>query len=121
MYDRLHAGDWDGVETYMADDFVIHEPATLPYGGEWRGRDALRRLYAHVMGYWIDPDVEWLELIGGERHAVLLVDFTVTAKATGKRFSQRIAEVTTFGGTGKMASMHIHYFDTGAMAGMLTP
>jgi ketosteroid isomerase-like protein len=116
MYDHVSRGDWDRVAAFMADDFVIYEPSSLPYGGEWRGRDALQRLYAHVMAYWRDPAVEWMELVGGERHAVALLHFTVTAPDSGNRFSQHIAEVTTFDDDGQMQSMRIHYFDTGEMA-----
>lgn len=116
MYGHAQRGEWDQVAGFMAEDFVIYEPSTLPYGGEWRGRDALQRLYAHVMGYWRDPDVEWLELVGGEHHAVALLHLTVTAPDSGRRFSQHIAEVTAFADDGKMASMRIHYFDTGEMA-----
>jgi ketosteroid isomerase-like protein len=116
MYDHVSRGEWDRVAEFMTEDFVIHEPSTLPYGGEWRGRDALQRLYSHVMGYWRDPAVEWVELVGGERHAVALLHFTVTAPDSGNRFSQHIAEVTAFDASGKMSSMRIHYFDTGEMA-----
>jgi ketosteroid isomerase-like protein len=119
MYAHVAKGEWDAVAELMSEDFVIHEPATLPYGGEWRGRDALQRLYAHVMGFWRDPEVRWLELLGGERHTVALLDLTATAPETGQRFSQRIAEVTTFDEAGRMSAMHIHYFDTGEMARML--
>lgn len=115
MYAHVHEGDWAAVETFMADDFVIHEPASLPYGGEWRGKDALRRLYAHVMGYWSDPHVEWDELVGGERFTVALLRFTMTSKATGERFTQSVSEVTRFE-HGKMAEMRIHYFDAAEVA-----
>lgn len=119
MYDHVSRGEWDRVADFMAGDFVIHEPSSLPYGGDWRGRDALQRLYAHVMGYWIDPHVEWLDLLGGERHAVALLHFTVTAPASGRRFSQHVAEVTTFDDAGKMAAMRIHYFDTAEMVRLI--
>ncbi len=119
MYADVAKGDWDAVAGYMAEDFVIHEPSSLPYGGEWRGRDALQRLYAHVMGYWEDPVVKWMELVGGEKYAVALLHFTVTAKSSGKRFETHIAEVTEFDRDGKMASMRIHYFDTAHMLGQL--
>ena len=115
MYAEVAKGNWGAVADFMADDFVIYEPGSLPYGGEWRGRDALQRLYAHVMGYWEDPQVEWQELVGGDRYAVALLHFTVTARASGKRFDTHIAEVTHFDDAGKMASMRIHYFDTAAM------
>ena len=116
LYAHLALAEWDEVATFLADDFVIYEPSSLPYGGEWKGRDALQRHYAHVMGYWLDPRVEWLELVGGERHAVALLHLTATAPVNGNRFSQHIAEVTTFADDGKMQSMRIHYFDTGEMA-----
>lgn len=119
MYAAVARGDWDEVATFMADDLVIHEPASLPYGGEWRGRDALQKLYAHVMGYWEEPVVRWMELVGGEKYAVALLHFTVTAKSSGKRFETHIAEVTEFDDAGKMASMRIHYFDTAHVVGQL--
>ena len=115
MYAAVARGDWDVVAGFMADNFVIFEPPSLSYGGEWRGRDALQRLYAHVMGFWIDPQVEWQELVGGTDHTVALLHFTVTAKTTLTRFSTHVAEVTKFNAAAKMASMRIHYFDTAAM------
>lgn len=116
MYDHLAQGDWDAVADFMAEDFVIHEPPTLPYGGDWKGRDALQRLFHHVMGFWDDPEVEWIDLAGGTNHAVALLRMSATARATGTRFTQQVAEVTRFGADGKMAEMHIHYFDAGEIA-----
>ena len=120
MYDHAARGEWDDVAAFMADDFVIHEPATLPYGGEWHGRDALQRLFTHVMGFWEDPQVEWIDLVGGDRHVVALLNFSMTVRGTGRRIAQRVAEVTSFGADGKMVAMHIHYFDTGEMARLIT-
>jgi ketosteroid isomerase-like protein len=116
MYDRTRAGDWDGVAALMADDLVIHEPSTLPYGGEWRGRDAFQRLFASVMAHWDDPMVETISLLGNETHAVALLHFTMTAKSNGVRFSQHVVEVSRFNADGKIADIRIHYFDTGEMA-----
>jgi ketosteroid isomerase-like protein len=114
MYECVRQGDWKAVEAFMADDLVIREPASLPYGGEWRGKDALQRLYAHVMSFWDEPRVEWIDLIGGDGHTVALLRFTMTARATGTRVTQTVCEVTRFA-EGKMAEMQIHYFDTAAL------
>ena len=119
MYECVARGNWSAVATFMADDLVIHEPATLPYGGQWRGRDALQRLFKSVMGFWDDPQVEWIDMVGGETRVVALLQFTMTARTSGQRFSQRVAEVTTFNADGLMSEMHIHYFDTGEMARMM--
>ena len=120
MYEHAARGEWDEVAQFMADDFVIHEPATLPYGGRWEGRDALQRLFAHVMGFWKDPEVEWIDLTASDSHAVALLALTVTAPVTGHRFTHRVCEVTRFRPDGKMAEMHIHYFDTGEIARTLS-
>lgn len=117
MYAAVSRGDWAAVENFMAEDFVIHEPPSLPYGGEWRGKDALQRLYVHVMGYWTQPSVEWHELLGGEDNAVALLALSATSPA-GERQTFEIAEVTRFE-NGKMASMRIHYFDTAAIRDLL--
>jgi len=119
MYAAVARGEWDTVADFMADDLVIYEPPSLPYGGEWCGRDALQKLYAHVMTFWEDPVVTWQELVGGDKYAVALLHFTVTAKSSGKRFETHIAEVTEFDDAGKMATMRIHYFDTADMVAQL--
>ncbi|WP_242128033.1 nuclear transport factor 2 family protein [Sphingobium sp. Sx8-8] len=116
MYEHAARGEWAAVQIFMAQDFVIHEPASLPYGGEWRGRDALERLFIRVMSFWRDPLVEWIDLIGGETHVVALLRFSMTVPETGERIVQHVSEVTRFDGDGKMAEMRIHYFDTAAMA-----
>lgn len=116
MYNHVGQGDWEAVETFMADDFVIHEPTGLPYGGEWRGRDALQRLFAEVMSFWKDPAIEWIDLVGGNEHVVALLRFSMTVPGTGERIVQRVSEVTRFNADGKMTEMHIHYFDTAEMA-----
>jgi len=116
MYGHAASGEWDKVATFMAEDFVIHEPAGLPYGGEWRGPDALQRLFAHVMGFWQEPVVEWVDLVGNDKHVVALLRFSMTVPRTGERIVQRVAEVTRFDAESRMAEMHIHYFDTAAMA-----
>lgn len=115
IYAYAGQGAWDRVEAHLSDKLVIHEPASLPYGGEWRGRDALRRLYADVMGYWSDPSVQVRSVVGDETWAVAILDFTMTSKATGERFTMPVAEVSRAEG-GKIVEMRIHYFDTAEVA-----
>lgn len=118
MYDLLAQGDWDGVETFLAEDFVVFEPPSLPYGGEWRGRDALRRHYRHVMDFWDSPQVQWIDLIGGDDHTVAILRLTAKARSTGRLIDQKICEVTRFSES-RMTEMHIHYFDTAAILAAL--
>lgn len=118
MYAHVQRGEWAAAEMFFTDDFVIHAPPSLPYGGEWRGRDALCRLYARVMGLWVDPEVVWIDLIGGAAHTVALLRFSMTSPSGSQRLTQIVAEVTEFTGP-LMSAMRIHYFDTAALAVVL--
>lgn len=115
IYAHAGQGAWDRVEAHLSDDLVIHEPPSLPYGGVWRGRDALRRLYAEVMSYWADPSVQVRSIVGDETWAVAILDFSMTSKVTGERFAMPVAEASRAEG-GKIAEMRIHYFDTAEVA-----
>jgi len=115
VYERMGAGDWDGVMELLSDDFKVLEPESLPYGGVWEGKDAFQRLYPAVMGNFEDPMPVIKEVIGGKEWAAVIVDFTVTSKKTGRRFTQTVSEVGRVE-NGKLAEMQIHYFDTAALA-----
>lgn len=114
VYQRMGQGDWDGVYELLADDFTVVEPESLPYGGLWEGKDALQRLYPAVMAHFDDPAPVIKEVIGGETWAAVIVDFTVTSKKTGNRFTQTVSEVGRVV-DGKLVELQIHYFDTAAL------
>jgi ketosteroid isomerase-like protein len=115
VYLKMSQGDWEGVEALLADDFTIVEPESLPYGGLWKGKDALQRLHPAVMQYFDDPAPVIKEVIGGKEWASVIVDFTVTSKKTGRRFTQTVSEVGRVA-DGKLAELQIHYFDTAEIA-----
>lgn len=115
IYARARTGDWASVEELLSPDLVIHEPPSLPFGGEWRGRDALQRLFAKVMGYWDAPNVQIDAIVGDDTHVVALLRFTMTSRATGRTFTQNVAEVSVLQG-GVVTEMRIHYFDSAEVA-----
>lgn len=120
LYDRAHVGDWTSVATMLSDDLVIYEAASLPFGGEYRGRDALQNLYQTVMRYWEAPAVEIYSIVGDDMHVVALMNFTMTSTVTGNTFTQKIAEVSTVA-DGLVTEMRIHYFDTAQIAAEAGP
>jgi ketosteroid isomerase-like protein len=120
VYDRAHVGDWDGVEALLSDDLVIHEAASLPFGGKYRGRTALRDLFAIVMAYWDQPSVDIYSIVGDDAHVVALMNFTMTSKITGNTFTHQIAEVSTIS-EGLVTEMRIHYYDTAQVAAEAGP
>lgn len=115
LYARARTGDWASVEALLSPDLVIHEPPSLPFGGDWTGRDALQRLFARVMGTWDDPRVEIDAIVGDDRHVVALLRFTMTSRVSGRTFTQPVAEVSVIE-DGLIAEMRIHYFDSAEVA-----
>ena len=107
--------DWDGVEARLAPDFILHEGASLPFGGEWKGRDALQRCAAAMYGTWEKANVDIHEITGGKDWAVTVLTLTMTSKKTGETFDQTVCEAGRFE-NGLMKELRIHYFDAAEVA-----
>lgn len=107
--------DWDGVAALCAPDFVVHEAPGLPYGGEWRGQDALQRVATAMYGTWAEAKVEIHEIVGGETWGVVVLTLTMTSKRTGRTFAQTVNEAGRFE-DGKLKELRIHYFDAAEVA-----
>jgi ketosteroid isomerase-like protein len=107
--------DWDGVEALMHPDVVIHEAASLPFAGEWRGKDALQRLSAAMYGTWAEASVEIHDITSGKEWAVVVLTLTMTSKKTGNTFSQTLCEAGRIE-DGLLKEHRIHYFDAAQIA-----
>lgn len=120
LYGHAHVGDWAAVETMLSDELVIHEAESLPFGGAYRGKRALRDLYATVMGYWDNPSVDVYSIVGDDTHVVALMNFSMTSKTSGRTILQKMAEVSTVR-DGLVVDMRIHYYDTALVAAEAGP
>ena len=62
----MNSGRYDEARSLVSSEIVISEPASIPYGGEFRGLegfDQFRRAFAAtrmVKLPWIPGDAEWL-------------------------------------------------------------
>jgi len=115
VYAAAREGRWDDLAANVTEDFTIREAPSLPYGGDWRGKDAFKRLFPAVMDSWDDPVTETLEIAGGEEWVFSVIRMTITSKKTGRRFSQNVCEAGTFEGD-RLKVLHIHYFDAAEIA-----
>ncbi len=115
MLGCIDAGDWAGVLAITHPDYVVHEPPELPFGGDWKGQDALTRLFPHVWSYWDNVVVNRLGILTDENYFCLQLRMTMTSKLTGNRISTSLAE-TTRCVDGLMAEYTIHYHDTALVA-----
>lgn len=115
VYAAAGARDWDLVESLTHPDFVLYEAECLPFGGEWRGKDALQRCAAAMYGTWAEAKVDIHDITGGDSHAVTVLTLTMTSKRTGETFSQTVNECGAFE-DGLLKELRIHYFDAEEVA-----
>jgi ketosteroid isomerase-like protein len=115
VYAAAGARDWAKVESLLHPDFVLYEAASLPFAGEWRGKDALQRCAAAMYGTWDQAKVAIHDITGGDSHAVVVLTLTMHPKDGSAPFSQTVCEAGTFE-DGLLKTLRIHYFDAAEVA-----
>jgi ketosteroid isomerase-like protein len=107
LYASTGAGDFDAAESLLTDDFFIIEAEGLPMAGEYRGKTALRGLYAHVFGTLKVADLEPEGMSVGGDYVVNLISFRFENPDLA---SAQLAEVFRFRGD-KVCEIRPYYFD----------
>jgi ketosteroid isomerase-like protein len=114
--DAFASGDIDGVLASLADDIIVHECDSVPYPGDYHGKDGFVELLEAFMATWeLDGGLEVEQILpAGEDRVLVLARANVAAKATGRPLELRIAELYTVR-DGRIADIVVHYWDTHAM------
>ena len=107
LYASTGAGDFDTAERLLTDDFFIIEADGLPMAGEYRGKTALRGLYAHVFGTLKVADLEPEGMSVGGDYVVNLISFRFENPDLA---SAQLAEVFRFRGD-NVCEIRPYYFD----------
>jgi ketosteroid isomerase-like protein len=71
----------------LRDDVVLKVPATLPYGGEYTGRDAFNRFFAGTPGggdVWESFTVHLDDIIESDDHVIAQLTNTAVPKGSGQ-------------------------------------
>jgi ketosteroid isomerase-like protein len=109
IYVAAARGDWAAAEAELHPDLVIHEAESLPYGGSWHGREALKQLYGRVLATWQNAGFELEGFAAGDGRVVAFI--TMSHDTPEGRRSHRIVEVSLMR-DGKVAEMWPVYWDT---------
>ncbi|WP_127753245.1 nuclear transport factor 2 family protein [Devosia sp. 1566] len=93
------------------DDLIMHEPASLPFGGTYRGLGEFQKFYPSVRAFY---DFERFELLGvyGDGDIVFA---TIRAGLVGSAGTIHLAEQFLFAGS-KLVEVRLHICDDGAAA-----
>lgn len=58
IYELVAQGDAAGITPFIAPEFVATQAASLPFGGDWRGREGFAKMGAAIYAAWPDFKVE---------------------------------------------------------------
>lgn len=112
---EVAAKNHDGLRAILAEDVVVHEAPTLPYGGDHHGPEAFIKLFETVQGTWkFNEAFKYTYHVSDPDTVTLMVEVDSVAAATGRPILLRLAEVFTIR-DGKIADLDVYYWDTAAM------
>ncbi|MCB2077848.1 MAG: nuclear transport factor 2 family protein [Novosphingobium sp.] len=94
FYQYLADGDRDGAyKNIMAEDCVLHEAASLPYGGIYHGRDHMKDVLASVTGRFDEFEVEIYNYLAGGDEVVVHLRIAGVGRVSRKPFDTPIMEL----------------------------
>lgn len=90
------AKDIETLASAFHRDVVIHEPASLPYAGDWRGLEGVAALIRSMSNTWSDVRVDDLVVARSGDTIFTTCTLNVTSRTTGVVVTQPFAQVLRF-------------------------
>jgi ketosteroid isomerase-like protein len=115
--DSIGRGDLKTIMTCLHPDFVLNEPATLPYGGDHVGHAGFAGLAYQVASHYLTELLDSRVHDAGE-FAVVRMRFRFTSKRTGRSLELPLLELYWFS-DGLMVRGEVFYKDTKAVLALL--
>ena len=104
-------GDMQGLFSLFDDSCVIREASTLPWAGEFVGKDGLRELLGKMAAHF-DVTSRIIEIFTSTSTAVVaLIGMRLRSKRTGRSFEVQVAEITR-SRDGRIVEQMPFYWDT---------
>jgi uncharacterized protein len=119
FFEAVLGGDVATLKELVHPDCVVHEPADLPYGGEYEGVDGLLSMFGAISeDFEFSVTGEPLLLDAGAGRVVVRIPATFVGKATGRTASFPIAEIYTIA-DGQIVDVDVFYKEPGAIRALL--
>lgn len=104
--------DWQKLDSFCHEKFVIRESDALPYAGVYQGVDGFRQLAKVIfIDSFKDFKVEPQYYAEGDNQVLLLANISGIGKKTGIPFSSQVAEIYLFE-DGLIKEIRPFYWDT---------
>jgi ketosteroid isomerase-like protein len=111
--------DFSGIAAIFHPNIVVHEPASLPYAGDWRGHESLGRLFKGMSDAWSSMSVENMRATLDGDTLFMCCTLIATARNSGKEIRQPFAEVLRIE-SGLVVEGTPYYYDTAAIGAALS-
>ena len=108
-------GDAATLKELVSPDCVVHEPADLPYGGDYHGPDGLLEMFGAItreLSFSVEGEPQLLEV--GDGRVVVRMVATFVSRRSGRTVSFPIAEIYTVSG-GQITDIDVFYKEPGAI------
>jgi hypothetical protein len=116
--DALATGDLAACAQQLATDVRIMEGASLPFGGEWVGRDGFTRLIERI-GTDFEPEVLESQVDHADSLSILQMRARFTSRASGRTEEVDIVELYSFGEDGLISRVDVYYRDPTVISRLL--
>jgi ketosteroid isomerase-like protein len=93
---RSGSNDVEALAEAFHSDVVIHEPASLPYPGDWKGLEGVGALFGKMREVWSDMRVDDLTATREGDTVFMACTLHITSRTTGAAIIQPFAEVLRF-------------------------
>ncbi|MBZ4322129.1 nuclear transport factor 2 family protein [Streptomyces huiliensis] len=110
------AASFDLLAPYFADDVVLHQADSLPYGGTWHRHDGMARFFLAMSLAWERFDILDQRFLGVDGDTVVVHSrIRARARATGRELEFPIVQTIEVR-DGRIARVRPFYWDTAAIA-----
>ncbi len=113
-------GDFAPIAATLDRDVVIHQPASLPYGGEWRGHAGFEAWMRAFADQWAAMDVTGSELFQAGDGVVSRSHVHARHKPTGRPVDWPLLQYFKFR-DGRILELWPFYWDTATLLSQLRP
>lgn len=108
---RSGSDDVEALAEAFHPDVVVHEPASLPYPGEWEGLKGVGALFDKMREVWSDMRVEGLTAAREGDTVFMACTLHLTCRTSEVSIKQPFAEVLRFQGE-RLIEATPFYYDT---------
>jgi uncharacterized protein len=112
VLELLNAGEVTKAVGYIHEDFVCREAASLPYAGEYRGKEGFTRLLGLLSTTWNDFGFK-IHKVFADGEDVTVVE-TIWGRVAGKRWEMPVIEMWKIR-DGKVLEAIPYYHDAGLL------